>query len=212
MAHQSGVTPPWRHNSKTATGCSFPSCYHKKRQKFKTWVQKKFKYLRTGIYFPEVFSIKRCSLSSGSISESSCPFPWSIVERGKSRQVGRTCIFWFGNNLVHHSTFRRRMLLCGVYVQYAHVVKPNPSSIYNGFSFYLRPAHINQPLRKADIEKHNNVNKHKKRIHCIFPVKLRVINPAHLTCLPSWPTLVWPRTTVRMLSSSRLWHVTHNGM
>lgn len=31
---------------------------------------------------------------------------------------------------------------------------------------------------------------------------------AQLTCLPSWPTLVWPLTTVRMLSSSRLWSMT----
>ena len=34
---------------------------------------------------------------------------------------------------------------------------------------------------------------------------------AQLTCLPSWPTLVWPLTTVLMLSSRRLSCVTQNG-
>lgn len=36
----------------------------------------------------------------------------------------------------------------------------------------------------------------------IFPKQS--IFQGQLTCLPSWPTLVWPLTTVLMLSSRRL--------
>ena len=57
-----------------------------------------------GIHFPDMFSVKRGSLSSGNGSESSCPFPWKQCGERKAQERGRNMFVWVESNRWHHLT------------------------------------------------------------------------------------------------------------
>lgn len=94
-----------------------------KAKNSKAYISKKEKYLHTGIYFPDKFSVKKGSLSSGKNSESYCPFPWKGHGERKERAGKRREHAFSGLGATYHT-----ILIKGerCYRLYVNVVNPTP--------------------------------------------------------------------------------------